>query len=96
MCMLQYLSGHTLAGTVLQKESYHIQVILLGCHVQRSEAILYGPNHTHILQKHGKTSDDSCHLPTEVCVLFFKGNAYIFFPLAFSFLKNICISGERV
>lgn len=37
----QYLSGYTLAGTVLQKEPYHLKVILLGCHVQRSEAILH-------------------------------------------------------
>jgi len=37
----QYLCGYTLAGTVLQKEAYHLQVILLGCHVQRSEAILH-------------------------------------------------------
>lgn len=38
---VQYLSGDTLAGAVLQKEPHHLQVILLGCHVQRSEAILH-------------------------------------------------------
>lgn len=47
---VQYLSGHTLAGIVLQKESYHLQVILLGGHVQWSEAILHtkGTKHTHM------------------------------------------------
>lgn len=39
-----YLSGHTLAGTILQKEPYHLQVILLSGHVQRSEAILQKPH----------------------------------------------------
>lgn len=38
---IQYLSGYTLAGAVLQKEPHHLKVVLLGCHVQRSEAILH-------------------------------------------------------
>lgn len=41
---VQYLSGHTLTGAVLQKEPYHLEVILLGSHVQRSEAILHTTN----------------------------------------------------
>lgn len=36
----RYLSGDALAGAVLQEEAHHLQVILLGCHVQGSEAIL--------------------------------------------------------
>lgn len=38
---VQYLCRHTLAGAVLQKEPHHLKVILLGSHVQRSEAILH-------------------------------------------------------
>lgn len=41
---VQYLSGHTLTGAVLQKEPDHLEVILLGSHVQRSEAILHTAN----------------------------------------------------
>lgn len=36
-----YLCGDALAGAVLQKEPNNLQVVLLGCHVQRSEAILH-------------------------------------------------------
>lgn len=38
---LLYLCGDALAGAVLQKKPNNLQVILLGCHVQRSEAILH-------------------------------------------------------
>lgn len=37
----EYLSGYTLASTILQKEPYDLKVILLSRHVQWGETILH-------------------------------------------------------